>query len=577
MTNQLFKNIYISWIWGFFWLFDFGSDLIHCFSAMCSKRPFHEDEDDGGLGTPISKSKRLLTFQDVVRSVMEELALRELASKVEPLLRIMVREEVERAFLRNLHCVPRPLLNQIESSSGSSGWQLHFLNKLPSTIFTGSRVEAEDNVPVKIVIIDAISKTRIRSGLLPSVRTEILVLDGDFGFNEQENWSEKEFNENIVRERDDNSSWRRSRKFRFGARIVHRAFGGARIREAVSEAFVVKDHRGELYKKHYPPSLNDYVWRLNKISKDGRYHTRLASHGLHTVKDFLRVYFRDSSLLRNILGSGITEKTFNAIIDHATTCDMNNEFYTYHRDVQRAGLLLNPVYRVLGVTFDGQNYHPLDTLSPSQMLFVEDLKQHAYENLKDLVPTDEPSFGGPSRSLSVQAVPYTCPTIDFQQHDLRVMLQDTAETQLDYNNSTASTSFEYGIRDYNQLEEVSVAQNSQQMQMLTPTMGNSFFVGESSTGLYNGGSCWVSDEPHIPNFSLGNGNGNFDIQMHTWFPFENDKEVAIFSSFPTFGFHIARGGKPKAGWCKIRAAFKWLMMVRRDVAAKRVGRSLVYM
>lgn len=149
---------------------------------------------------------------------------------------------------------------------------MHFLNKLPSTIFTGSRIEAEDNVPVTIVIIDAISKTRIRSGLLPSVRTEILVLDGDFGSNEQENWSEKEFKKNILRQRDgkrplvtgeliitltdgigfisditftDNSSWRRSRKFRLGARIVRRAFSGARIREAISEAFVVKDHRGE--------------------------------------------------------------------------------------------------------------------------------------------------------------------------------------------------------------------------------------------------------------------------------------------------------------------------------------------
>lgn len=71
--------------------------------------------------------------------------------------------------------------------------------------------------------------------------------------------------------------------------------------------------------------------------------------------------------------------------------------------------------------------HLLKSINFLWQLFVEDLKQHAYENLKDLVPTDEPSFGGPSRSLSVQAVPYTCPTIDFQQHDLRVMLQGINE------------------------------------------------------------------------------------------------------------------------------------------------------
>lgn len=151
-------------------------------------------------------------------------------------------------------------------------WQLHFVNKLPPTVFTGSKLEAEGSTLIKIVILDACCKDIVTSGPLSSVKIEILVLDGDFGTDDNENWTENQFNSNIVREREgrrplvtgdlfvtlrsgvgyiedvtftDNSSWIRSRKFRLGARTVSGISNESRIREARSEAFVVKDHRGE--------------------------------------------------------------------------------------------------------------------------------------------------------------------------------------------------------------------------------------------------------------------------------------------------------------------------------------------
>ncbi|KAL6964677.1 hypothetical protein U1Q18_035735 [Sarracenia purpurea var. burkii] len=152
-------------------------------------------------------------------------------------------------------------------------WQLHFDDRLPSTLFTCNNIESVDNKPVKIVIIDASSKKIMASGPLSSIKVEIVVLDGDFGDHDLEDWTEEEFNANIVREREgkrplvtgelvvplrdgvgyilnisftDNSSWIRSRQFRLGARIVQNISScKARIREARSEAFVVKDHRGE--------------------------------------------------------------------------------------------------------------------------------------------------------------------------------------------------------------------------------------------------------------------------------------------------------------------------------------------
>lgn len=55
-----------------------------------------------------------------------------------------------------------------------------------------------------------------------------------------------------------------------------------------------------VYKKHYPPALNDDVWRLEKIGKDGPFHKRLNKAGIQTVEDFLRFVVRDPQKLRNV-------------------------------------------------------------------------------------------------------------------------------------------------------------------------------------------------------------------------------------------------------------------------------------
>ncbi|CAH8318453.1 unnamed protein product [Eruca vesicaria subsp. sativa] len=54
-------------------------------------------------------------------------------------------------------------------------------------------------------------------------------------------------------------------KFRLGLRVSSGCCDGMRIREAKTEVFIVKDNRGELYEKHYPPAMNDDVWRLRRL------------------------------------------------------------------------------------------------------------------------------------------------------------------------------------------------------------------------------------------------------------------------------------------------------------------------
>ena len=127
-------------------------------------------------------------------------------------------------------------------------------------------------MPVQIGVMDTELNKKITSGLLASAKIEILVLDSDFGGDDQVEWTEREFGDSVVRERDgkrplltgelvitlnngvgylgdaaftDNSSWIRSRKFRLGARLLQSKYTDVSVQEAISGPFFVKDHRGE--------------------------------------------------------------------------------------------------------------------------------------------------------------------------------------------------------------------------------------------------------------------------------------------------------------------------------------------
>jgi hypothetical protein len=55
-----------------------------------------------------------------------------------------------------------------------------------------------------------------------------------------------------------------------------------------------------VYKKHYPPALEDDVWRLENIGKDGAFHKRLSQEGIETVEQFLRLLVMDPQKLRSV-------------------------------------------------------------------------------------------------------------------------------------------------------------------------------------------------------------------------------------------------------------------------------------
>ncbi|KAM5588401.1 calmodulin-binding protein 60 D-like [Rosa sericea] len=349
-------------------------------------------------------------------------SLQKLCSSLEPILRRVVSEEVERALAK---LGPAKLTGsrssppkQIEGPDGRN-LQLHFRSKLSLPLFTGGKVEGEWGAAIPIVLIDANTHRVVTSGPESVVKLDIIVLEGDFNNEDDDNWTGEEFESHVVKEREgkrplltgdlqvtlkegvgtlgeltftDNSSWIRSRKFRLGLKVASGYCDGIRIREAKTDAFTVKDHRGELYKKHYPPVLTDEVWRLEKIGKDGSFHKRLNKAGVFSVEDFLRLVNRDSQRLRNILGSGMSNKMWDVLIQHAKTCLLGGKLYVYYpEDARSVGVVFNNIYELSGLITNEQ-YISADCLSDSQKVYVDGLVKKAYENWMHVMEYDGKSL-----------------------------------------------------------------------------------------------------------------------------------------------------------------------------------------
>ncbi|WOL06678.1 calmodulin-binding protein 60 D-like [Canna indica] len=392
-----------------------------------------EGIDDGGPFLPDTKRQR--TSLDSMKVVMAAQYIQQHLPKIEPFLRRVVREEVQSAIWRDVQLTRRVHLNKIESAV-SNRYCLQFWSSLPRTLFTSSKIEAEGQKPVEIVIIDSETKQIVTCGPLASIKLEILVLDGDFCVDGQEEWTEKEFSDNIVREREgkrpllsgeltvtlvngvgflgdvnftDNSSWTRSRRFRLGARVSQNRCN-ERIQEAVSGAFLVKDHRGELYKKHHPPSLTDDVWRLEKIGKDGVFHKRLADNEIVTVQDFLKNFVMDPDKLRLILGSGMSNKMWEATVEHAKKCIIPEEkLYSYNCG-QGLMLLFNTINELLGAIIQDK-FYCLDDLPPTQKVLINKLKQDAYRSPGLIMEIIQPLVDNSQRLLSLPTEAFTVPDI----------------------------------------------------------------------------------------------------------------------------------------------------------------------
>ncbi|KAJ0962685.1 hypothetical protein J5N97_027807 [Dioscorea zingiberensis] len=282
----------------------------------------HDQSSDGK-----KEDKRLRKLPSFSTDIVMAESLKSFCLALEPVLRRVVQEEVERGLVHGTRLLQRSPQRQIQAVESSS-LKLTFKNPPSLPIFTSSKIEDEEGNSLQIVLLDTQNGEEEPSPAQISspIKVELVVVNGDFP-GKREEWSADEFNDNIVIAREgkrplligdvdlvlrdyaiasiqklmftDNSSWTRSRSFRIGARVSPEStYSGPRIKEAITKRFTVKDHRGELYRKRYPPRLGDEVWRLAKIGKDGAFHTKLSAANIHTVQDFLKLSVIDQSRLR---------------------------------------------------------------------------------------------------------------------------------------------------------------------------------------------------------------------------------------------------------------------------------------
>ncbi|XP_066385754.1 calmodulin-binding protein 60 A-like isoform X1 [Miscanthus floridulus] len=377
---------------------------------------------------PGEPKRQRIALRDVITEVMRNTNIEKFLIALEPLIRRVVKEEIESAFANHASMMARSVTDNVPCVS--KNLQLQFMTRLSLPIFTGSKIEGEGSLSITIALVDALTRQIVAPGKEFQIKVEIVVLEGDFESGEDDDWTAQEFNNNIVKEREgkrplisgdvfialvdgigtsgelsftDNSSWTRSRKFKLGARTEDGCFNGVRVREAKTESFVVKDHRGELYKKHHPPFLEDEVWRLEKIGKEGAFHKRLNRESICTVKDFLTLLNLDASRLRKILGGGMSAKMWEATVEHAKTCVLTDKVHHYYPDsLNKAGVVFNVVGEVRGLISD--KYVSVDDLTEKEKAEARAAVKQAYEHWKDVFTCDnETLVENPSQPFNMRS------------------------------------------------------------------------------------------------------------------------------------------------------------------------------
>ncbi|XP_030469456.1 calmodulin-binding protein 60 E-like isoform X2 [Syzygium oleosum] len=303
--------------------------------------------------------------------------------------------------------------------------RLQFKNKLSDTLlFTGRKLQGDGGARISVTLIDVNTGDVVTSGPESSITLDVVALEGDFNKDDEDNWAHEEFENYVVKERErkgllltgdlqvtlkggvgelgeliftDNSSWNRSKRFRIGLKVAMGYCGNTRIREAITDAFRVKEHRGESSKKHDSPAFEDEIWRLKMIAKDGKYHQKLSEAGIQKVGDFLLQLFMDPTKLKEILGMGSNSTNWDTLENHAKSCKTNWKLYLYYTDgTRKHGAVFNTDRQLIGLIKD-RVYCATHRLSADDQEHRDTIEKNAFDNWNDVM-----EFNGESFSCSMQ-------------------------------------------------------------------------------------------------------------------------------------------------------------------------------
>lgn len=90
---------------------------------------------------------------------------------------------------------------RIEGPDGRN-LQLHFRTRLSLPLFTGGKVEGEQGAAIHVVLLDSNTGIAVTSGPEASAKLDVVVLEGDFNQEDDDDWNEEEFESHVVKERE---------------------------------------------------------------------------------------------------------------------------------------------------------------------------------------------------------------------------------------------------------------------------------------------------------------------------------------------------------------------------------------
>ncbi|RWR75328.1 calmodulin-binding protein 60 B-like protein [Cinnamomum micranthum f. kanehirae] len=313
-------------------------------------------------------------------------------------IRTLIREEFE----RYLKFGPASSVNRREQIQERDGriLRLRCQTKMPSHFNVGKKVGRAGAICV--MLIDATTATDhvlVTSGAESSLTLDVVVLDGDFGKEDSDDWTWDHFdskrkrslqgkgpllegNLHVPLKRGEGSSGefkftegstsRRSGKFRLGFKFASGFYNNIRVHEAITTPFEVRHPKDESKEKHVLRALDDDVCTLMGIGKNEAFHQNLNNAGIFKVEDFLwklglrKVRTGWKLGLRKIDGKTMSEKNWKTLGDHAKESVPSGKYHVYYADDTENFAVVFKKMSELCVLIEDGKYYSAETLSDNK-------------------------------------------------------------------------------------------------------------------------------------------------------------------------------------------------------------------
>ncbi|VAI22612.1 unnamed protein product [Triticum turgidum subsp. durum] len=134
-------------------------------------------------------------------------------------------------------------------------------------------------------------------------------------------------------------------------------------------------------KKSYPPSKEEAVHCLEKISLKGKHCAILVEKNITTVKHLMRQYHRDESVLQKL--TGMKKGDWNTMIKHANTSVPGDEIYSYWVPEDNCEILFNDFYDLVGKMTDNYVPYSVNNVNQFPQHKVNNWKKSAYKKFDE--------------------------------------------------------------------------------------------------------------------------------------------------------------------------------------------------